>query len=196
MSEFVTQPLLITEYYDSLISQLNIYTEEKIKEYKEKGLPEKRINNICACGGIIYVDKNYHYYGVETMKNPYKEQIYTIDRNDRPIIEITDISEAEEYMNKVRQRAIDEIRKIKEENLKFYNANQDKFKVDRTALTDEKLEELKCQLFGNRFCFLVEKRPVEIREYWEKASKLPLFNLHIILTDFYLRESDIDYIRF
>ena len=62
MSEFITQPLLITEYYDSLISQLDIYTEEKTKEYKEKGLPEKRINDICACGGsFVCVDKKIIY---------------------------------------------------------------------------------------------------------------------------------------
>ena len=41
MNEFMTPPLLITEYYDSLISQIDIYTEETIKEYKEKGLPKK-----------------------------------------------------------------------------------------------------------------------------------------------------------
>ena len=45
MSGFVTTPLLITEYYGSVISQLDIYTEETIKEYKENSLPEKRIIN-------------------------------------------------------------------------------------------------------------------------------------------------------
>ena len=39
MSGYITTPLLITDYYDSLISQLDIYTEETIKEYKENGLP-------------------------------------------------------------------------------------------------------------------------------------------------------------
>ena len=195
MSEFITPPLLITEYYDSLISQVDIYTEEKIKEYKEKGLPEKRINSIVACGRRICAG-NPQNYGIESLKNPYEKQKYTRDRNDKPKIEITDIIQAEEYMNKVRQQAIDEIRMVQDENLKFYKANKEKFKVDRKNLTDEKLEELKSQLFANRYCFLVKKQPIEIREHWEKPSKIPLFNLHIVITDFYLRESDIDFIRF
>lgn len=45
MSVFYTPSLLITDYYDSLISQLDIYTEERIKEHKEKGLSQTDSNN-------------------------------------------------------------------------------------------------------------------------------------------------------
>jgi len=58
-------------------------------------------------------------------------------------------------MNRIRQKAIDEIRKVQAENLAYYKANKDKFKVDRANLTEEKLEELKSLLFANRYCFLL-----------------------------------------
>ena len=185
----MTPPLLITEYYDSLISQIDIYTEERIKEYKEKGLPIERKRMLLACGRIIFDDETVKTsektYGVETLENPYEEQTYTIERNDISKTEITEISQAEEYMNKVRQKAIEEIRKVKEETLKFYKTKKEEFKVDRKNLTEAKLEELKSKLFANRYCFLIKKGS----EYYT------LFKLHIVITDFYLRESDIDYIR-
>lgn len=188
MNKFITPSLLVTEYYDSVISQLDVYIEERIKEFKENGMQLERIYTFdcCGCGTMFYDNETYNKYGVETLKNPYKKQKYRIKPTKMPKIEIKDISQAEEYMNKVRQTAIDEIRKVEEENLTFYKANREKFKVDRKNLTEEKLEELKSQLFANRYCFLVKKQP----EY------STIFELHIVITDFYLRESEIDYIRY
>lgn len=60
---------------------------------------------------------------------------YNIDLTD---ISITEISQAEDYANRIRQKAIDEIRKVQEENLEYYKANKEKFKVDRENLTEEK----------------------------------------------------------
>ena len=155
MIEFYTPSLLITGYYDSLISQLDIYTEERIKEIKENGLTKMKTmiqKKRATC--------NIETYGVETVINPYESQKYTIDRTDISKIEMTEVSQVEDYMNKMRQKAIDEIKKVQEENLKHYKANKEKFKVDRENLNEEKLEELKSQLFANRYCFLVSKTPI------------------------------------
>ena len=46
MSDFITPSLLITDYYDSLISQLDIYIEEITKEINEKGLAKIKTNQI------------------------------------------------------------------------------------------------------------------------------------------------------
>ena len=136
MSDFITPALFITDYYDSLISQLDIYTEEQIEKSKGK----------CQ----------------------------------------------QDYLNEVRQKAIDSIRNVQEENLQFYNANKKKFKIDKSNLNEEnKLEELKSQLFANRFCFLLE-----FELYSTYKNKKPLFKLQTVITDFYLSESDIYYMKF
>ena len=194
MIEFYTPSLLITEYYDSLISQLDIYTEETIKEYKENGLPEKKIINSYTRYDDDDETDDDDMYRITRIFNRYKLRSYSINRTDIP--EITEISQAEDYMNNVRQKAIDEIRKVQDENLEYYKANKDKFKVDRKNLTEEKLEEIKSQLFSNRFCFLVEKKPLNMLKNKSNDRYGPLFNLHTVITDFYLRESDIDYIWF
>lgn len=182
MTEFITTQLLITEYYDSLISQVDIYTEERIKEIKENGLT--KIKSTTKLGTTLHNEP----YGIEEIRNPYESQRYSIDRTD--ISEITEISQAEEYINKTRQKAVDEIRKVKEENFKYYKANKDKFKVDRKNLNEEMLEELKSQLFANGYCFLVFKRPNLYH-----GRYIPIFNLHTVITDFYLKNSEVEFIR-
>ena len=197
MSGFITTPLLITDYYDSLISQLDIYTEETIKEYKENGLPLKTNRGSICCGRYINEETDeFENYGVETFKNPYESQEYTINRNDISETEITNKSQVVEYMNKVRQKAIEEIRKVQDENLEYYKANKDLFKIDRENLTEEKFEELKSQLFATKFCFLLKREPLNMLKDESKDRYAPLFNLHTVITDFYLRQCDIDYLWF
>lgn len=114
------------------------------------------------------------------------------------MIKMPEIREKEEYLNKTRQKAVDEIRKVKEENLEYYKANKDKFKVDRKNLNEEKLEELKSQLFANKYCFLIHKTLFGVsKEYkdidWDEEL---LLSLNLVITDFYLRESEIEFILF
>ena len=158
MSEFLTPRLLITEYYDSLINQIAIYTEELIKKVE-------------------------------------KEILQKLNRLNSSISFSTKAEEAMGKLNKARDKSIDAIRKVQNENLDFYNANKEKLKLDRTNVTKEnKLEELKSQLFSNRFCFLLDFE--KNRLYSIDREIESLFKLRTVITDFYLRESDIDYIRF
>ena len=46
MSEFITPALLITEYYDILIKELDILTEEQINEYKDQREQEDKLNEV------------------------------------------------------------------------------------------------------------------------------------------------------
>ena len=95
--EFITQSLLITKYYDSL---LDIYTEETIKEIKENSLlkMKKKINESGFKIHYCYSFKDST-YGVSTFNNP-ESQKYNIDLT---VISITEISQAEDYANRIRQ---------------------------------------------------------------------------------------------
>ena len=56
--------------------------------------------------------------------------------------------------------------------------NKDKYKYDRNNLTDENLEDMKRELFKEKFCFLIKVD--------KDINKRNLFKLHTIVTDFYL----------
>ena len=94
-----------------------------------------------------------------------------------------------QYLNMVRENAIAVIRKSEQENFKKYNENRDKFKM------------LKEELFSDNFGFLIR---IDYLQNYNKnvfsnrqtLFSKPLFRLYTIQTDFYLRESDIHYIRF
>lgn len=95
------------------------------------------------------------------------------------------MSQAKDYVSKMRQQAIDEIRKVQKENLDHYNENKDKFNVDKENLTGEKFDEFKSQLFAPRFCFLVNKKPIEslYSRSWtrDRDRCISLFNLHTVI---------------
>ena len=67
--------LLITNYYDSLINRLDIYTEKRVNEYKEK---EKKISQ-----PINDSFQSTNTYGVKSFNNPYDheptEDMFIID---------------------------------------------------------------------------------------------------------------------
>ena len=74
---------------------------------------------------------------------------------------------------------------MQEENLSFYNVNKNKFKVERENLTDEKLEELKRNLFANRYCFLLNIEMLDMSNL-NRISRIEnessLFKLHAVIT--------------
>jgi hypothetical protein len=59
-------------------------------------------------------------------------------------------------MNLIRSIAIEEINKAKDENLERYEINKEKFKYDRNNLTVETFQEMKRELFKEKFCFLLK----------------------------------------
>lgn len=190
--QFYTPSLLIADYCDSLIREIDIYTEELMKP-KNK---EKKKLNISKCRYSGYAGKNR--YNIETFENPYiEDDNYTFDSSD--LCESLKNTKLDvEYLNKVRTNAIEQIRMVQEHNLELYNDNKERFKVDRENLTEEKLEELKSNLFAEKFCILVN-----VKKIYTQNGRYPvtinrdseLYTLHTVITDFYLSESDIDFIR-
>lgn len=197
-----TMPLLITEYYDSLIKELDIYTEERIKYYAEKVLPKVNVTTSDA-HPIRNKFEIWSTYGVSSFKNPYESDDYTTFGQSY-FTETPYKMTTTEYLNMVREKAIEEIRKAQEENLQYYRDNKEEFKVYRENLADdEKIEELRSNLFANRFCFLVYVEKIESTftdenfHNWQRSERyLSLFKLHLVITDFFLAQSDIDLIRF
>ena len=95
----------------------------------------------------------------------------------------------------VREKAIREFRKAERDSLNKYN--QGRFQVSTDA---ENIEMLKRELFDDTFYFLVRidhfpNYNKNEKKYYRLFNK-SIFRLYILKTDFYLRQSDIDYIRY
>ena len=173
--EFLSPKLLIVDYYDSLINDIDIYTEELLDEYSQNDiLPFKP--KIETCNTNIDT-KNRNFFEIDSLLNP-----YTADYKNDMSIELTPgRTKIHDYLNKVRSKSIEEIKKVREENLQRYDLNKKKLKYDRNDL---KLEDLRRELFKEKFCFVLKiynryNKPIEI-----------LFEMFTIVTDFYLEYND------
>jgi hypothetical protein len=195
MNNFYTPALLISDYYDSLVREIDIYTEELMIEYNEIDIlppePERifvhKLIMINKDTRLEYVDDKYPAgYKYELKKN-----LEVIPRSTR----------VHEYLNMVRENAIAVIRKSEQDSFKKYNENRDKFKMIKGNISEKQIEMLKEELFSGNFCFLIriDYLPNYNKNVFSNRQTLfskSLFRLYTIKTDFYLRESDIHFIRF
>ena len=83
-----------------------------------------------------------------------------------------------DYVKNIRSKSIQEINKVREENLQHYDINRDKLKYDRNDLSPAKVQEMRKELFKEKFCFLLR-----IDNIFD--VKIPIKYITII-TDFYL----------
>ena len=96
----------------------------------------------------------------------------------------TESTKVVDYLNQVRMRTIDELKKAQDEAFEYYTLNSSQFNYLKD---EEKLEELKSQLFSQKFYF-------QLRLSNKKNSRW-VFNFFKFVTDFYMSSSDIDYLK-
>jgi hypothetical protein len=95
-----------------------------------------------------------------------------------------------DYINQVRQNQVAALRAAQKDNLDAYELEKHKYAIDRTAMNAEKLEELKANLFANKFAFLLE-----INQFDGNKTNKCLYKMYTIVLDFYLSESDLSILK-
>ena len=87
-----------------------------------------------------------------------------------------------DYLNQIRQRTIDELKKAQEESLKYLKSNS----CDLNQLKESRgVEEMKSRLFANKFYFQVL---LKHQNCW-------VFNLYTTVSDKYLNPSKISFLE-
>ena len=199
MDKFKTPKLLITDYYDEQIRQVDIYIEELLEKYNENDLLPEETKRSCNSDDISSDEKeNSHIDSdsdsesendanskdntnkIDEFKDPYRSK-YNYDQNKMLQLNIIPVNtRVRDYLELVRSKAIDELKKVEQQNLDNYKLNKDLYKYDRETLTDQKVEEMRENLFKDNFAFVVVN-----------TSKKSIFKSHTVLTDFYLDENDL-----
>jgi hypothetical protein len=163
----------IINHFDNLISRIDIDIEQSIEKFKEKNQPlgdlkfarYKAKNLIKNCFWFIF-----EYFDSDSSKI-----------NNEEIIKSTKVSD---YLNLVRKRTINQLRKVQEESL-------EQLKTNSNQLNDSKdSEELKSRLFAEKYYFQVLYKPRE-----KKYRNIWVFNLYTFVVDFYLSQSDINFLQ-
>ena len=184
--EFHSPKLLIVDYYDSLISDIDIYTEQLLEKYTENDLlPNEIKSDEWLIKLPTYRDsdfENKEFFEIESMFDPYKE-FYRFEKKQANVT--PESTKVRDYLNLVRSKSIEEINKVKEENLSRYDLNKDKYKYKRDELTTGIIEDMKRELFKDRYCF-----QIRIDSLFAKRIFIP-FQLLTIVTDFYIDSDNI-----
>ena len=197
MSKQLNPKLLISQYFDSLIRQIDIFTEEKLKEYREsdnltipKRQPfrqylDKTIQDDTEIFNSEYQDSIFEnlsdikrYWQSLFMKNSDYESNLNIPEKDTTVNMI-------DYLNQEREKMLAELANGQEEVFKRYETINDDL---REIKDNDKLME---QLFANKFYLLVEYEVSE-RENREKKNKTQ----HLLVFNFYLNERNQTVFRY
>ncbi len=96
-----------------------------------------------------------------------------------------------DFVNSIRFKYIAEMKKVRDENLANYETNKNQFKVNRSQMNDEKIEELIAKLFANKFAFAVETNDLRISEF-RQIENFQFFKLYVIVVDFYRSSREIE----
>ena len=93
-----------------------------------------------------------------------------------------------DYLNQVRMKTIEKLKKAQDEAFEYYKLNSSRFSYLKEMKDEEKLEELKSQLFAEKFYFQIRLK----NEYFNKW----IFKLFTFVTDFYMSPSDINTLEY
>ena len=182
MENFKTPKLLITDHYDSVISQVDILIDELLGKYTENDLLSEENNWSSARENLSNSDDNYN--NIEGYIDPYQTSEYKYDMS-KMIQLVPKTNRMRDYLDLVRWKFIDELKKAEKENLSSYELNKLLYKYNRNDLTDEKVDEMCRNLFENKFCFLLQV----------KGANNCLSDNFLIITDFYLDKSELTFLK-
>ena len=164
----------IINHFDNLINKVDIDIELSLEKYNEQEIlsqlfissetDRRYLAMVIDCRAIrtIFFDHN----------SSSKKQYQTLDS-------WPETTKVVEYLNQVRMRTIEELRREQKDSLEYYKLNSSRFKEQ---LTDEKnIDELRSELFSEKFYFQVHMK----KSLWA-------FSLFTFVTDFYISQVDIE----
>ena len=161
----------IINYFDELINQVDIEVEEALRNFKEN-----QVLGDLRCF-IMNEKTTIHFF------NKFGSSENDSDQYQTPNL-WTKSTKVVDYLNQVRIKSIQELRKAQEEALDYYKLNSTRFNDFREIKRYQKEEELKSQLFSEMFCFQVR--------YDNNDCKFDIFTF---VTDFYMSPADITILK-
>ena len=177
MENFKTPKLLITDHYDKLIQQVDIYIEELLEKYNENDLLPEDNEEIS-----LLEHTSNDFYDKDEYKDPYESKYeYEMSKLD-----VTPgATRIRDYLELIRSKSIEELKKAEKETLDSYEINKLLYKYDRVNLTVDRVEEMKRNIFKDKFCFMLQFNKPDIR----------LLKNYLIIIDFYIDNEDFNFIR-
>lgn len=182
--------LVISQYFDNLIRQIDIFTEEQLEksttdELVEVSLIQKGFLNTPDkqdCVKIINDEWNFdqiddiHEYG-RAIWTQIRTPVFDLKPNllEKSEREMLRDMKQKDYLSRAREKMLAELTKLQEEAFRKYESIRNEIKLDKTD--QDNLEEIQRRIFDGKFPFLAE-------------YKRPLIQLFLIVSDFYIEKNE------
>ena len=161
----------IIDHFDSLINRVDIDIDECLQKYNQEQ---------------VLSELNWFYNGqrnVRSQNDVFFNRLSEKDIQLETVDEWPESTKVVDYLNRIRIRTIEELRKAQNETLDYYKLNLSKLKFNS-------IEEIRSELFKDKFHFQVIYKPKD-----SKYAKKWVFNLFTFVTDFYISSNDINFLE-
>ena len=165
----------IINHFDNLINRVDIDIDGCLQNYNDTNILYGKID-LCKKYGESSRNKygNFNVEFFDAFNSSNQKQCQPLDL-------WTKSTKVVDYLNQVRMKTIEELRKAQDETLEYYKLNSSRFKCE---LSNEKnIDKLRSELFAQKFYFQVN---------FTRVSLFNIFNVFTFVTDFYMTSSDID----
>ena len=212
----INKRLFISDHYDELMNQIDLYTEELLEKIPKDAV----ITELPRFPpGSNKDDDDWVFKNDETFEGPYNDRYDFSGEEGVEVKVVLEETKVTDYVNLIRSKAIEEIRKAREENLEqlamrppnpnpieieeqeamdITSDSDDSDCINETDLEKVTIEKLRYELFQDKFCFFVmlDKLPYDpdfkYVSHLDRTRNKSIFQLYTIVVDFYMSLDDID----
>lgn len=198
---FKNPKLLILNYYESLINQIDLSTEEEldrfakndqlqpVSNFQDKTLIYSNNDNDSKKDSIRCVNCTKD---IDNYKDPYLECFNHDIIKEFPSTRLANLT-LSDYLNCVRQEMLIELNRCQSENLEHYET----IRNDLKGLDDELVRKL---VFKTKFCFIHRFNEIVIKTLTHNMPILESnpspFKMYLFVLDFYLSQQELEILRF
>ena len=171
-TEMLSPKKEIIDHFDSLINRIDIDIDECLQKYNQE--------EVLSQLNCFDFEKRY----VRGQRNIYLNRLSEEDIEYETVDEFPESTKVVDYLNRIRMRTIEELRKTQNETLDYYKLNSSQFKLNS-------MDEIRRELFKEKFHFQVLYKPED-----PKYTNFWVFNLFTFVTDFYISSNDINLLEY
>ena len=198
MESYESPKQLIVDHYDEVKQQVEIFVEGLLEKshdfethlWRDEDTEDDRETHWHTVTRILFPDDYDDSYddfdeyekNIRGYKDPYTPE-YEYE-HDMSRVCSSDVLTPKHirvrgYLELLLSKSIEELKKAENETLERYEINKHLYKCDRESLTDEKVAEMRRNLFSEKFCFMIQ------------INRTNNFKKFLIISDFYLDETDL-----
>lgn len=183
----VNPKLFLSNYFDSLINQIDIHTEEQLEKYQEN---ENLNEDLILFERNFNINKNDEYKirpfddrtanGIEFHLNPYSASYeYDLNLNER-----SRSTNIHNYLNDSRETMLEHVQKSRAEAHERYEMSMRD--DDLKKFENDQIDELKRHLFTQHFLFLIRVDEIILGTNSSKLLNPSPYRLYLLVTDYFI----------